>query len=338
MEFVKVRKVARFQNPNDGYRDVERFFEVRYDPLTGHSMRILHMPIHDLPPADLEELVSKSQSCCPFCPQNISTVTPKFIGDSGLQERYARGEALCFPNAYPYDENAAVAVLSHEHFLGLTDFKEHEISNALNCCITYLDDLSLANPDHSSQSINWNYMPLAGGSLVHPHLQATASELSTTYCRQMLSALGDYREREKRGFWDVLLEHERLLDERLVAENDHMQWLVAFAPMGVFDLIGLMPEVRRPRDMQPALIRELVSGILSFMRYIDSLNMYSFNMAIYFMLDEAEFTTHVRLCPRVSIPPFGASQVNYMKMLHNENMTILQPEDVRDGLQRYWQV
>jgi galactose-1-phosphate uridylyltransferase len=72
------------------------------------------------------------------------------------------------------------------------------------------------------------------------------------------------------------------------------------------------------------------------LEYIDTLNMHSLNMSIYFLLDNERFVPHLRICPRVSIPPFGTSQINYMRMLHNETLTTLKPEEVCSDLRAIW--
>jgi hypothetical protein len=107
-----------------------------------------------------------------------------------------------------------------------------------------------------------------------------------------------------------------------------MAWLVAFAPMGIFDILGIMNGPGKPSDITGPVLEDLTGGIINVLGFIGSLNMYSFNMAIYFVIGDGRFTPHVRICPRVSIPPLGTNEINYMKMLHNETLTPMKPEDV----------
>lgn len=328
MEFKRVVKTSRFLDPASDYAETERFSEVRYDPLAGHTSRILGFPLHEIKRDDIEDMVDRSRGFCPFCPEVVNLVTPKFAPDLAGRERYARGEALCVPNAFPYDENGAVTVMTHEHFVPLTDFTQRVVSDAVCCCIDYLADLTARQPDMYYQSINWNYMPLAGGSIVHPHLQVTASSTPTNYYSAMRPALERYRQAKGSHYWLDLVDEERRLGERYIGGGDNLTWLVAFAPMGVFDIIGVLPCVTQPAQVAGGVLEELAAGILGTLNYIDSLNMHSFNMSLYFFLGDDLFTPHLRICPRVSIPPLGTSQINYMRMLHNESMTIIRPEDV----------
>jgi galactose-1-phosphate uridylyltransferase len=152
----------------------------------------------------------------------------------------------------------------------------------------------------------------------------------------MLGMLELYRGKHCTDFWRDLISREEELDERFIAHRGHMTWLVAFAPLGVFDIIGIMDDAYRPSEMYDGIMNDLVAGMLKVLAYIDSLNMYSLNMSLYFMPGNALFTPHVRICPRVSIPPFGTSQINYMRMLHNEPMTTIKPEDVCLGMKTLW--
>ncbi|HVN70780.1 MAG TPA: hypothetical protein VMU10_02055 [Desulfomonilia bacterium] len=336
MEFVKVLKISRFLDPSQGYSEAKRYSEVRYDPLTGHSSRILDFPLREIKKSNLSDLIENSRQFCPFCPELIDHVTPKFHPDLASRERYSRGQALCVPNAFPYDENGAVTVMTRAHFMGLSDFTSAIMTDSFECCFQYLKDVNIKQPDMIFQSVNWNYMPQAGGSIIHPHLQISASSSPTNYYTYALSGLSHYQDEYGRDFWRDIVEEEKERGERLIASNEYISWIVAFAPMGVFDIIGILNNVVSPEDISGEVLQELVDGILKVMRYIDSLNMSSLNMSLYFLMDNSLFTPHIRICPRVSIPPFDTSQINYMGMLHSETLTILRPEDICAGIKPSW--
>lgn len=338
MNFDKVLKTSRFLDPFQGFSETQRYSEVRLDPLTGHSTRILDFPVREMTKADITSLVEESQAMCPFCPGVVEQVTPKFHPDLLCKERYGKGEALCVPNVFPYDENGAVCVMTREHYMPLTGFTREIVTDALECCFEYLSDVVIRQPDMIYQSVNWNYMPLAGGSIVHPHLQITASSSSTNYYTDMVPALEKYRREHDSDFWSDLRDEEVRLGKRCIALTGRITWLVAFAPMGVFDILGIIHDAHTPSDIEGDALADLSGGILNVLRYIDSLNLASLNMSLYFLLSNSVFTPHVRICPRVSIPPFNTSQINYMKMLHNETLTTMKPEDICNGIKEIWDV
>jgi UDPglucose--hexose-1-phosphate uridylyltransferase len=336
MDFIKVLKTSKFLDPARGFSETARYSEVRADPLTGRTSRILDFPIREVVREDVSGQVEMSRGFCPFCPEVVEVVTPKFHPDLVSRERYSRGEALCVPNVFPYDENGAVCIISREHYLPLSAFTAGILEDSLACCFDYLEDVAVRQPDMIYQSVNWNYMPLAGGSLIHPHLQITASSSSTNYYASVVPCLERYREETGRDYWSDLRDEEQRKAERCIAVTDRLTWLAAFAPLGVFDVMGILHRAGRPGDITGETLGELVQGILHVLEYIDSLNMGSLNMSLYFLAGNPLFVPHVRICPRVSIPPLGTSQVNYMKMLHDESLTTLKPEDICKDLQAMW--
>ena len=77
MELRRERLTAEMIEPSTG-EPVRTTIEVRFDPLTGHSSRIL--PERGLMPAtdfDLEAFARESQPRCPFCLGRVDRLTPK---------------------------------------------------------------------------------------------------------------------------------------------------------------------------------------------------------------------------------------------------------------------
>ncbi|MCD6569992.1 MAG: hypothetical protein J7L53_04755 [Deltaproteobacteria bacterium] len=328
MDFTKVTKISRFLDPSQGYAEVQRLSEVRVDPLTGHTTRILDFPIKQLVKVDISSLVEKSRPFCPFCPEIRDQVTPKFSPNLLSKERFTRGEALCVPNPFPYDENGAVTIMTYDHYVALSDFTPDILRDALMCCIEFLGEVIINQPGAIYQSINWNYLPLAGSSIVHPHLQIMASSSSTNYYTSVTSGLSRYKEENRSPFWPDFVAEEKRIGERIIAATHDISWIVAFAPMGAFDIIGVISNASKPADISDTIMDALVSGILNILKFIDSINLYSFNMSIYFLINNESFTPHLRICPRVSLPPFDTSEINYMRMLHNETLTTMKSEEV----------
>ncbi|MGV7931288.1 MAG: hypothetical protein AB2L13_20690 [Spirochaetota bacterium] len=336
MKFEKIIKTSHFLDPFQSYAPVEKLSEVRVDPLTGSTSRILDFPVKKLDRTDLGPIVESTRQFCPFCPSMVEQITPKFDPSLVPSERYRRGEAVCFPNAFPYDENGAVTVISREHFIPIDGFTVPLIHDALECCAEYLTDILPEQPEAVYQSINWNFLPLAGSSLVHPHLQVMASSTATNYYANIMRALGNYGGAHSSGFWEDLVSEEEKAGERFIARTGGVSWITAFAPMGAFDVIGVVSGASRPADLRGALAGEIAGALVSILHFIGSLNITSFNMAFYFVPGEDSFTPHIRVCPRISLPPLGTSEINYMKMLHGEPLTTMKPEDICSAIRESW--
>lgn len=332
MELKKILKKAAFLDPFNGFNPGGRECEIRTDPLTGRNSRILFFPLRELPAAEYEQILAKDTGFCPFCPENIEKITPKFHPELFGTERYRRGEAVCFPNAFPYDENGAVTVITSEHFVGIDGFTDELLLNAFTCCVDFLKDVLLKQPEAVFQSINWNFLPLAGSSIIHPHLQVTSSSIPTNYCSDILKTSGA----SGSNIFTTLVDHEKNADERFITDDGYFAWLVAFAPQGIFDVMAIGKNYFEPGELNGPGLLALVKGILKILKFIASMKMISFNLSLFFVKGERGFIPHLRMCPRTNIPPLDTSEINYMKMIHNEPMSTMKPEYIAAELKKHW--
>lgn len=332
MEFKKVLKKATFLDPFNNFSQGGRECEIRRDPLTGRNSRILFFPPRILPEPDLEILRKKDTGFCPFCSENIEKITPKFNPELFKEERYRVGESVCFPNAFPYDENGAVTVMTEKHLVLIDEFTPEIINNAISCCVEFLIDVKEKQPEAVYQSINWNYLPVAGSSIVHPHLQITASSIPTNYYSDVLRTM----EGSDVNIFSDLVDSETVQDERFLSRGEYYSWMIAFAPEGVFDLMAVSHEYFEPAELKDGRLRELVSGILKTINFIKANNIISYNMSLFFLPGNKGFIPHMRICPRTNVPPLDTSEINYMKMLHNEPMSTMKPELVAAEIKKIW--
>ena len=104
---------AEMIEPGGTDRVIRTPIEVRFDPLTGHSSRILPnrglMPANDF---DLHEFARQSQPRCPFCADRIDQLTPKLPPTIHRAGRIVQGEAVLFPNLHAYSSHSSVSVYS----------------------------------------------------------------------------------------------------------------------------------------------------------------------------------------------------------------------------------
>ena len=135
-------------------------FQYRRESLTGIRCRI--SPVRVERKIDTVPALPLSREGCPFCPDSIGVATPTF--EDGSRLRY--GESVTFPNLYPYAERHIVTVITPDHATGR--FGVRCLADALSGAAEALS----RSPGYAS--INWNYLPSAGASIVHPHLQGIA--------------------------------------------------------------------------------------------------------------------------------------------------------------------
>lgn len=329
ISFEVERQSCRFLDPTRNFEPVEKITEIRTDPLTNRRSRVLDMPFQPHKP-DVEAMVARSRaSFNPFAAGRRDEVTPRFIQEvEGVDGRLARGEALVVPNLFPYDRHSAVTILSEADFVPLDGFTEKLLTDAFSADLEYLRLVRDRSGSLRHFSVNWNYMPLAGGSLVHPHHQLIASPTPTNYLSDVEAGLGRYG---GPYFRDLVAAEEG--GERWVGREGSGSWLTGFAPMGHIDFLGIFEGRRSLFDLDEGDVGALSRSLLRVFEYLDEAGFASFNLALYGLEGVERFEVHCRLSPRFLLDnELGSSDVNYFEVSHAESLAFFYPEAAAQGL------
>ncbi len=336
IEFRVEREVCRFLDPTRNFEPVGKSTEIRHDPLTGRSSRILDMGFSPERP-DVEGMVERFRSGFnPFAPDKREEVTPRFLEEvEGIPGgRLRRGEALVVPNLFPYDRYSAVTVLSDTDFVPMDGFSEGLLVDAFGADMEYLRRVRETDGDELRHySINWNYMPLAGGSLVHPHHQLIASPAPTNYLKDVEEGLARYG---GRYFGDLVAAEEG--GERWVGQEGGISWLTGFAPMGHIDVLGVFSGRASLFDLTDEDLAALSRSLLRIFAYLEAEGFASFNFALYGLEGAEDFEVHCRLSPRFLLSnALGTSDINYFETSHSESLAFFFPEASAGALRGHFE-
>jgi UDPglucose--hexose-1-phosphate uridylyltransferase len=332
MEFRSVIRNAVFYDPFNNFQKTQRPTEIRTDPLTGRSSRIIYFPVTLPPAADQSQLAEFTRQFCPFCRPAVFEKTPRFPEDIIPEGRLTRGTAVVFPNAFPYDAHSAVAVVTEAHYVTMEAFDVREIEDGLLAGREYLKRVNAFDPRCVHLSINMNYMPSAGGSILHPHIQLIAGDIPTHYQREHAEHFREYKNTHGTDYFGDLIDREQEHGERFIAKTGDIVWLSSFAPLGITEFLAIFTDGGPITRTDESVFRTFALGMATVLRYLTSLNFASFNMALFSApTDNPAFPTHARIVPRTLLPPVGASDVNYFELLHHEVLTIIRPEESARG-------
>lgn len=329
LELVAEPRRMTFLDPQSG-APVTRGAELRVDPLTGETARVFDFPIRVWPAPDLEALARQTRDTCPFCPERLERATPRFPARLFPEGRLREGTMVVVPNHLPYDLVCAVAVLGPRHLVRLPEMEPDWLAAALALAQRFHRALAARSPAAAWRSVNWNFMPPSGGSLVHPHLQLVAGDRPYRFVRTLLEAGRAYRTRTGRTYWADLLELERRQPARLVGATGPWTWLTAFAPRGrFFELLALHERAATFEELAPEELAALAAGLARALRALDALGFWAFNLTVASAADpqEASFRVQLRLTPRLALPPTGMSDVSF-PFSQGEFLVFYRPEAV----------
>jgi UDPglucose--hexose-1-phosphate uridylyltransferase len=284
--------------------------QYRRESLTGIRCRI--SPVRLERRIDSVPSVSYTREGCPFCPDAIYGSTPTFPDGTRLHQ----GESVTFPNLYPFAACHLVTVITRDHTVDTFDHR------SLADAITGLAEALARHQGYAS--INWNHLPSAGASIVHPHLQGIVDPQPSYLAGLYLSAAHQYFIDHERTYWDDLVDHERFSDRFLF--EDEIFWSASPVPLGEREVRGVLP-ISALDDLEP-YIDPLVEGILRIIAFYRSLGTHAFNASLIFDRRDGNRGHHA-FCSLISrLNPNGLSMCDsaFMERLHMEPVILTLPE------------
>lgn len=301
--------------------------ELRVDPLTGHSSRILPdrglMPRSDF---DLESLARDTRPACPFCAGRVETQTPAWPALICPDGRFTRGEAVLFPNLHAYASYSAVSVYSPDrHYLPLAAISERLLADNLATQVELARAVLATDSQAQWSSINANHMLPSGSSLFHPHLQGIVDVAPTTMQR-LLAAVPAER-------FAAYLDAERRAGERHLGSTGKVEWLVSFAPIGPAELRAFIAGLASPAQLDEPLVAELAHGLTLALGAYAELGFESFNLALYGAPPQTDgYMLNLRLCARSNLRALYRSDSTFLERLHWEGAVDIAPERVAEQI------
>ena len=309
--------------------------EVRIDPLTGRTARICHFMKLQWEKPDFDALIAGTESWCPFCPDKVLKVTPCFPTDLIPEGRLQKKDMVIFPNIAPYDSIGAVATFG-QHYIPMTDFTANLIADAFGFALAFFKRVADAgHPEAVYHLVNWNYMPPAGSSLIHPHLQVFSTSSAPNLMREELRASEAYSKNQDSNFWDDLIQVERKSGQRYLGKNGRTHWMTSFAPMGVAgDVLAIVEDVCCTMGLDDQDLLDLATGISKVIAEYDKMGIYSFNMNFFTgAAADDHYRFHLVFSPRTFFnQKLGTPDIGALRNLYNETLCMAYPEEIKDML------
>ncbi len=335
---------ARLCSPLSGFKLELQPIEYRKDPLTAMLCRINLKRFERVKQAVESDNLSKtileaSKADCPFCSENLKRMTPCFPSQITQEERLRVGSSVLFPNLFPFGEYHSVAVFSDEHNPKLDCFPPEVINDCVKLSIDFMRRIHSRSQDLKYGSINWNYMPPAGSSIIHPHLQVVVDRNPTHFQDILVGCSEAYHRKYGGNFWRDLIETEAELKDRLIYRDDLIAWLASYAPQGNNEVLGVLPEISSIFEVNGRSLEALSTGISKILKGYNHLGVESFNMSIFsgpFDQSLNYYALNLRMSSRPRLKAYYTSDQGFMEKLHLESVVETKPEVVAGKLRNYF--
>jgi UDPglucose--hexose-1-phosphate uridylyltransferase len=306
----------------------------RKDPLTGASARIL-TGVKLQPPGrpDLTELTAKP-GFCPFDSEHLEKATFPFPDELTTEGRIRVGKAVVVPNIMAYATHSAVGIYDPErHFLDLDELTPAIVGDALTAMVRHARAVRRLDATAVWSSINANYLPPSGASLVHPHLQSAHDDCGLTGQRTLVEQSRAWQERHG-PYWAALVDQEAG-GPRWLGHTGRVAWLTPFAPIGFHEVWGVVSGAADVTDLTDEDGQALGQGLSQVLAAYKDWNLASFNFGVIGGGPQAHEHGHqvvLKVVSRSNPEPMYRSDATYFERLHGEAMIDLSPEEVADGV------
>jgi galactose-1-phosphate uridylyltransferase len=306
----------------------------RRDPLTGASARIL-TGVKLQPPRrpDLTELTAKP-AFCPFDIEHLEKATFPFPPELATEGRIRFGKAVVVPNIMAYATHSAVGIYDPgRHFLDLRDLTPALVGDALAAMVRHAQAVRRLDPRARWSSINGNYLPPSGASLVHPHIQSAHDAYGLTGQRFLAERSRAWQERNG-SYWAALVEQEAG-GPRWVGQIGRVAWLTPFAPSGFHEVWGVVSGAADVTDLTDEDSQALGQGLSQILAAFRAWNLASFNFGVIGGGPQArEHGQQVllKVLSRSNPEPMYRSDATYFERLYGEALIDLSPEEVAGGV------
>lgn len=338
IEFKSITQKSTYLNPFDNFKPFTGKIEIRWDPLTQITSRIVHFPPRKSNRFDYRSIVDNSRSVkCPFCPENLDAMTSRFDKTFFGFERLEKDGVTVIPNVLTFDKYCLVAILCQEHFVDMGALvRNGYVQRGIAVLLEALRVIHQRDRTARFFSINCNYMPMSGSSIIHPHIQAIVGEYPTNYHGMSLRASDEFFRHNGVIFWDELMTEEARRRDRFIGFSGSTRWYAPFAPRGNVD-IGSVFEKNSVLDFDEGDLRDFGSGLEKVLRYLDGENVPGFNLSLFSGIPEENYyRANMRLVARRFLPPMNAADSNYFDKLHMESACLFLPEDVSHSIRKMW--
>jgi len=332
IEFKKEIIKAKIRNPLKHFELTEEKIEIRWDPLTGRTMRISKPKgLDKVPEGDpLNQFVEESKSCF-FCSGKVENSTPMIPEEIYEKGRIEVGQAFLFPNLSGFGAYSAVCIFSKEHFIAIKEFTITQILNMLKTCQIYMTLIRKTDRRVLYPSLNGNYLLPAGSSILHPHVQPFLDPVPTNYHQDLLINSENFGQKYQTNFWEKFKGMEKN-NERFLFELDDCFFYTPFAPMGFNEVCAIIGEGKGFPDLSEKTLNNLAEGIRNVFRFYHKIQHNSFNIALFSppmnSADQTEFPCFLRICTRPAFADDYRNDVTFFEKYHLETMIDKSPEEV----------
>lgn len=284
----------------------------------------------------LNKTIGSSKEKCPFCKPMLDQIAARFSKSQMEEDLLKSQDIYIFPNLYPRTAFEAVVTSPAAHTLDLDKIDVAMIYNFLNASIDCIKKAYKKNDKLLYPVIGCNYLPPAGASLIHFHMQISIQEFAFLSIDRLIRGSRSYWNSHHTNFWLDLIEANQ---DREIALKNNVYWYAPFAPEGFSEVRAI---VKRPTILEftEEDMKDLADGLAKILKYYNDQGFSAFNFIIYSgRLDSLnqELLCGLQIIARPNLRPNYLSIDSwYMPLLLGQTIVLEKPEDLAHDVRNYF--
>lgn len=341
---IEFRKEQKNIEVLTNQRGVLKFtIEYRWDPLTSRvSVLCPHLKekwteFYGIKDDNcLKSIIEESKEKCPFCPPVIDNISAKF-SKRQIEEEIIKEEGVyVFANLFPRTSFEAVITAPDVHYLNLNEFEKFLLNKFFKASLLCIKKAYSKNNSLLFPVIGCNYLPTAGASLVHFHMQISMQEIPFESLRLQMNSARQYEDENGTNFWQDFVKVNK---EREIMQNDNIYWYTPFAPVGFCEVRAIMNKDNF-LDFTEEDTKEISSGISNILKYYNNCGFSAFNLCVFSnSLDKQNknFVSGIQIVARPNPRPVYLNIDSwYMPYMLGQAIILESPENLGKKLKKYF--
>lgn len=345
MEFACERRLARLHSPLKNFELDEQSVEHRQDPLTHRRSIVLKgrrdyvKKYFQTDESSLVEAAGRTREGCPFCPEKAETSTPRFPAGLVSEGIIRVGEARTFPSLFAHAEFNAVTVITDSHYLRLGQLNTRILADAFEASTRYLRIVHGKNPQVRYGAVLLNCLPPAGSTVVHPHMQALASDQAFNMLAEVDLKAREYWKANSSNYWMDLIAEEKRRRERYVGSLGVSDWIMAYSPVGSDEVWAIVRDLPDLTQASRSTLASLADGLSRVLKYYDEAGIRSFNVVVFsspFGADSPYGSVVLKIASRYGFQSHNVNDVWGLRYFLDESEVFDSSEDVAMELRKHF--
>ncbi len=299
--------------------EIKNVLVFREDKVTGNKSIINHAralrphSIQQHSQLEIAKEIKRTEKTCVFCKYEEHNIPL-----ASKEKRYEKGEAVIFQNLYPFAEKHYVGIITKKHFVN--KFKVKHFYDV------FLAFQELIENDVRKEYfyINMNFLPPAGASIVHPHVQAFAFAKPTPKHQRIIEGM------KKHGKEKWLKEHAT--KGLQIFKGNLFEVFAVFAPSLNSEIAFISYENKRLKDLNDKELKEISKIITKTINYYLHINPFNaFNFAIY---EHKQHGILGFIGLRKPLTKYYSSDRGFLENYHGMQVISVYPENIAKELKR----